>query len=135
MIVDTSALLTYFDANEPQHRAVSSVIEDNEGLLVVSPYVIAEVDYLVLTRHGPDAERAVLDELAGGAWELAAMDRERLQAATDIAQRYSDVPVGVTDASNMVLAQAYRTDTIVTLDRRHFSILRFDDGSAPRVLP
>jgi predicted nucleic acid-binding protein len=135
VIVDTSALLAYFDANEPQHQAVSEAIESSDETLVVSPYVIAEVDYLVLTRHGSEAERAVLAELAGGAWELAPMDRTRLEAAADLVRRYADVPIGVTDASNIVLAQAYQTDTIATLDRRHFSILRFADGSAPRVLP
>ena len=135
MIVDTSALLAYFDAGEPRHTDVAAAIDASDGLLVVSPYVIAEVDYLVLTRHGPEAERAVLAELTGGAWELAAMTRERLAMAARIVQRYADVPIGVTDTSNIVLAREYQTDTIATLDRRHFTILRFDDGSAPRLLP
>lgn len=135
MIVDTSALLAYFDANEPQHEAVSAVIDASDGPMVVSPYVIAELDLLVLTRHGSAAEHEVLTELAGGAWELASMDRERLADATSIVERYSDVPIGVADASNMVLAKAYRTRDIATLDRRHFTILRFEDGSAPRLLP
>lgn len=135
MIVDTSALLAYFDAQEPQHVAVASAIDAAEPPLVVSPYVIAELDYLVLTRHGPAAEHAVLSELAGGAWELAAMDGPRLTAATRIVEQYRDVPIGVTDASNIVLAQAYRTRDIATLDRRHFTVLRFGDGSAPRLLP
>lgn len=135
MIVDTSALLAYFDAQEPQHDAVASAIDAAEQPLVVSPYVIAELDYLVLIRHGPAAERAVLTELAGGAWELALIDRTRLAAATRIVGQYRDVPVGITDASNIVLAQAYQTRDIATLDRRHFTILRFGDGSAPRLLP
>lgn len=135
MIVDTSALLAYFDAQEPQHVAVASAIDAAEPPLVVSPYVIAELDYLVLTKHGPAAEHAVLTELTGGAWELAAMDRTRLTAATRIVEQYRDVPIGVTDASNIVLAQAYQTRDIATLDGRHFAILRFGDGSAPRLLP
>lgn len=135
MIVDTSALLAYFDAQEPQHDAVAATIDAAEQPLVVSPYVIAELDHLVLTRHGPAAERAVLIELAGGAWELAPIDRTRLAAATRIVDQYRDVPIGVTDASNIVLAQAYQTRDIATLDRRHFTILRFGDGSAPRLLP
>lgn len=97
--------------------------------------VIAELDCPVLTRLGPAAEQAVLTELAGGAWELALMDRTRLAAATRIVEQYRDVPIGVTDAANIMLAQAYRTRDIATLDRRHFDILRFGDGSAPRLLP
>ncbi len=135
MIVDTSALLAYFDRNEPAHAAVAAVIDSAEGPLVVSPYIVAELDYLVLTRHGGAAERAVLAELTGGAWELADMTTARLSAAARVVERYADVPLGVADASNLVLAEAYRTRRIATLDRRHFSIVRFRDGSAPEVLP
>lgn len=135
MIVDTSGLLAYLDANEPDHESVAAIIDGAEEPLVVSPYVVAELDCLVLTRHGTVAEHAALNELAGGAWELAAMDRERFDAAIRIVERYADVPIGIADASNIVLAEAYRTHDIVTLDRRHFSVLRFSDGSAPRVMP
>ena len=38
MIVDTSALLAYFNAHEPDHEAVAGVIDNNDELLVVSPY-------------------------------------------------------------------------------------------------
>ena len=71
MIVDTSALLAYFNAREPDHEAVSGVIDINDELLVVSPYVLAELDYLIAKRVGVDAELAVLRELSSGAWELA----------------------------------------------------------------
>lgn len=135
MIVDTSALLAYFDANEPAHHPVASAIESAPGPLVVSPYVLAELDYLLLTRHGPKAEQAVLNELGSGAWELAAMDRDRFRMATALVTRYADVPVGITDASCIVLAEAYREPVIATLDHRHFGILRFSDGSAPTVVP
>lgn len=135
MIVDTSALLAYFDRNEPTHEAVAAVIDASTEPLVVSPYVLAELDYLVLTRHGTAAERAVLDELGGGAWELADMPIGRVKDATGIVDRYADVPIGLTDASNVLLAETYRTRRIVTLDRRHFSIMRFSDGTAPEILP
>ncbi|BDH55464.1 hypothetical protein [Tsukamurella sp. PLM1] len=77
----------------------------------------------------------MLEQLASGAWELASMDRGRLAAATAIVERYSDVPIGVADASNIVLADEYRSPVVATLDRRHFGILRFSDGSAPTVVP
>ncbi|QPE04985.1 PIN domain-containing protein [Microbacterium schleiferi] len=135
MIVDTSALLAYFDANEPRHTDVARIIENTDAPLIVSPYVIAELDYLVLTRHGSDAELVVLDELTSGAWELADMTSARIRVATEIVRRYADQPIGLTDASNIVLADAYRTRQIATLDRRHFEVLRFDDHTAIEILP
>jgi predicted nucleic acid-binding protein len=77
----------------------------------------------------------VLAELASGAWELAAMPRDRLAAATAVVERYSDVPIGIADASNIVLADVYQTRTIATLDHRHFGVLRLGDGSAPIIVP
>jgi uncharacterized protein len=53
---------SHIDAGEPDHPAVTRIIDKAEGLLVVSPYVVAELDYLVATRVGVDAELAVLQE-------------------------------------------------------------------------
>jgi uncharacterized protein len=134
VIVDTSALLAFFDRSEPDHAAVATVFATTEPL-VVSPYVVAELDYLVATRLGVDAELAVLRELAGGAWDLATFAPEDLRSAAAIVDRYADQSIGVADASNVVLAARYRTETIVTLDRRHFDILRPQTGGRFTILP
>jgi len=134
IIVDTSALLAFFDASEPDHEAVSEVLLAAD-VLVVSSYVVAELDYLVATRHGMDDELAVLDELASGAWDLAAFDEEGLRRARGIIASYRDQQIGVADASIVVLAERYRTRTIASLDRRHFDVLRSLDGGYFQVLP
>jgi predicted nucleic acid-binding protein len=135
MIVDTSALLAFFDADEPDHEAVGDALADAKEALVVSPYVVAEVDYLVATRHGVEAELAVLHELAGGAWELESLDTSDLEQAAAVIGRYPDQAVGVADASNVVLAARHRTRTIATLDRRHFDVLRPLTGGRFTVVP
>jgi predicted nucleic acid-binding protein len=135
VIVDTSALLAYFDSNEPDHQAVIEAIEGTDERLVVSPYVVAELAYLVATRVGVDAELAVLRELSGGAWEVAAFGIPKLESAITVIRRYRDQQVGVADASNVVLADQYRTRTIATLDRRHFEVLRPISGGRFTVLP
>ena len=135
MIVDTSALLAYFDSSEPDHDAVAGVIERSEELLVVSPYVVAELDYLVATRVGADAELAVLRELSTGAWELAAFGVPELEQAASIVKKYRDQHIGVADASNVVLADRHHTRTILTLDRRHFTVVRPLRGGRFAVVP
>ena len=135
MIVDTSALLAYFDTDEPDHQAVAAVLDGTDEPLVVSPYVVAELDYLVASRLGVAAELAVLAELAGGAWDLPAIDAEGLRDARAIIERYAEQRVGVADASNVVLAARYRTQAIVTLDHRHFDVLRPLTGGRFTVLP
>jgi uncharacterized protein len=135
LIVDTSALLAFFDRDEPDHQAVSAVISESSEPLVVSPYVVAEVDYLIGTRLGVAAEIAALRELAGGAWDLASIDAADLGTILPVIERYADHAIGVADASNVLLADRYRTATIATLDRRHFSVLRPLSGGYFVIVP
>lgn len=114
---------------------MSEAINKTTELLVVSPYVVAELDYLVTTRVSVDSELAVLRELSCGAWELPAFGARELEQASEIVEKYRDQCVGVADASNVVLADRYRTRTILTLDRRHFDVLRPFGGGRFTVLP
>jgi uncharacterized protein len=135
VIVDTSGLLAFFDATEPDHRAVTGILEAAAQPFVVSPYVMAEVDYLVASRLGTRAELAVLQELAGGAWDLPAFGQEDVASAQAVIARYADQSIGLADASNVILAARYRTRTILTLDRRHFGVLRTLDGEPFTIVP
>ncbi len=135
IIADTSGLIAFFSESGPQHDAVVEWLDKHDPVMVVSPYVIAEVDYLVATRRGVEAELAVLTELSGGAYELAAIDAEDLAKATRVVRRYADLGIGLADASLAVLAQRYRTRTILTLDRKHFSVMRPLDGGLFTIVP
>lgn len=124
IIADTSGLLALFDRSERRHADVVAAVEKHDGPIVVSPFVVAELDYLVATRIGVDAERAVLAELSGGAYDLAGFSSDDLVAANDVIGRYADQQIGLADASNVVLARRYGTNRLLTLDHRHFAVLR-----------
>jgi predicted nucleic acid-binding protein len=64
VIADTSGLLALFNLTEPAHTPVQRVVARTAEPLVVSRYVVAELDYLDATRIGLDAELAMLAELA-----------------------------------------------------------------------
>ncbi|MFM9878734.1 MAG: PIN domain-containing protein [Rhodoglobus sp.] len=135
MIVDTSVLLAFLDRDEPNHQRALEAITTYEGQLVVSPPVLAELDYLLLTRGGIDAELAGMRELASGAWVIAAFGAEDLAESLNVVGRYPSLGIGATDASLVVLAARYGTRTIATLDRRHFEVLRALDGKPFHLLP
>ena len=134
-IADTSGLLALFNAAEPEHEAVRRLVADLDDPVVVSPYVVAELDYLVATRVGVDAELAVLAELAGGAYELAQLDAADVARASLVIERYRDQAVGLADASIVVLADRHRTREILTLDHRHFDVLRPLSGGRFKLMP
>jgi len=135
LICDTSGLLAYFDASDAWSVPVSAVIDADPGPFVVSPYVVAEFDYLVATRRGVGPELAVLTELSGGAWELPSIESGDLEEICRLVDRYQDQNIGVAGASLVVLAQRYRTDRLLTLDRRHFRVVRTAAGNPFTLLP
>lgn len=135
IIADTSGLLALFNAREPRHSVVRRALAGSRAPLIVSPYVVAELDYLVSTRIGVDAELAVLRALSGPPYQLAEVDATLLADSADVVQQYADQQIGVADASIVVLAQRHRTDRVLTLDRRHFTVLRTAEGTPFTLVP
>ena len=124
IIADTSGLLALYNRNEPKHEACAAAVLAHPEPIVVSPFVIAELDFLVATRLGVAAELEVIRELASGAYDLAQMSPDDIDACAEVIGRYRDQQVGITDASIVVLAKRYDTRSILTLDHRHFNGLR-----------
>lgn len=136
IIADTSGLLAAFNSDEPDHDAVVEALAAvPDEPLVVSPYVIAELDYLVATRLGVDAELAVLDELSSGAYDVAQLGVGDLRKCRAVVEKYADQQIGITDASLVVLAERLDTVRILTLDHRHFSVLRTSNRKKFQILP
>lgn len=135
IIANTSGLIAFFSESGPYHEAVVAWLERNNPVIVVSPFVIAEIDNLVATCKGVDVELAVIRELAGGAYELPTMNPDGLALACEVVERYRSLGIGITDASLVVLADRYRTRTILTLDRKHFGVVRPLDGGHFEIVP
>jgi predicted nucleic acid-binding protein len=77
----------------------------------------------------------VLEELAGGAYELAHLEGRDLDRAATVIERYPDQAIGLADASIVVLADRHRTREILTLDHRHFDVVRPLSGGRFKLRP
>jgi hypothetical protein len=58
-----------------------------------------------------------------------------LRRALAIIGQYQDQNIGLADASLVILADRYRTDRLLTLDHRHFRVLRTPAGKAFTLMP
>ncbi|MBW3605226.1 MAG: PIN domain-containing protein [Actinobacteria bacterium] len=120
ILLDTSGLLAAMFADQTDHDACRAALEEAEPPLILSPFVLAELDYLVLRRAGVEAELWLLEEVAEGAYDLASFDHADVARALDIASTYRDLELGVADASLVVLSERHATLDLLTLDHRHF---------------
>jgi hypothetical protein len=135
MVLDTSGLFAAIDAGQRQHEEVRQALEADPGPFLLSPFVLAEIDYLLGTRVGVDAQLSLLDEVARGAYQLESFGAEDVELAGRLVRRYRDLRIGLADASLVVLAERAGTNRILTLDERHFRALRSLRGRRLKLLP
>jgi len=135
ILLDTSGLLAAIDGSQRQHAATLQALRTAEPPLLLSPFVLAELDYLLANRVGSQAEIALLDEVAEGAYQLEPFDRDDVASAIDVLKQYEDIQLGLADASIAVLAKRHSIATVLTLDERHFRVLRTDAGQHFTILP
>ncbi|BBL80634.1 ribonuclease VapC [Rubrobacter xylanophilus] len=135
MILDTSGLLAAIDSDQRSHAAARRAIEADGGPFILSPFVLAELDYLLATRVGRGAQLALLDEVGRGAYRLERFTATDVARATEVLRRYEDLDLGLTDASNVVLSRRHGVSDILTLDERHFRVLSAAENRPFRLLP
>ena len=135
IVLDTSGLLAAIDSSQRFHDAAKEVLGGAVEPLILSPFVLAELDYLLATRVGREAELALLQEVARETYRLAAFSIGDVAEARRIMVQYADLRISLADASNVVLANRNDTLDVLTLDERHFRTLRGPGGRPFRVLP
>ena len=135
ILLDTSGLLAAIDGSQKQHTEAAAALREASGPFLLSPFVLAELDYLLATRVGAGAQQALLGEVARGAYRLEPFSAEDVASAAWILKRHRDLDIGLADASIVVLAQRYGVLEMLTLDHRHFDALRGPGGRRFRLRP
>jgi predicted nucleic acid-binding protein len=134
IIVDTSGLVANYNRRDEYRQAVSRVLQ-REDELILSPFVLAELDYLISTRIGQREALAVLEDIARGAFILEAFTESDIATALGVIRRYGELGIGLSDASIVVLAERYNCLNVLTLDHRHFRAMTSISGAPFRLLP
>ena len=135
IVLDTSGLLAAIDASQRHHEAAAAVLRAADAPLLLSPFVLAELDYLLSTRVSFFAATALLDQVVAGAYRLEPMGTADIARASEIISQYRALEIGLADASLVVLAERHHINDILTLDERHFRAIKGPSGRPFRLLP
>lgn len=94
------------------------------GTVIISPLVLAEVDHLAKARFGSRARTTIIDFILAQVrqlrFQIPETGLEILGTARLVQQRYASLDLDLADGVNVALAGQYRTDAVLTLDRRDF---------------
>lgn len=133
LIADTSGIIALLDRDDRHHQAAVEAIKNQKVYVPVT--VLPEVDYLATKYLGERVARAFLEDINRQKFSLLPFESVDLKKATPIMARYQDLPLGLVDASLLVLAERYSIDQILTLDRRHFNLIQSSKVTYFTILP
>ena len=134
ILLDTSGLLAALDVAQHRHGEAAASLAEASPPFLLSPFVLAELDDLLLRRVGRAARSSLLEEVERGAYQLQPFSSSDVQTARAIVERHADLEISLADASIAVLAAQTGVRDVLTLDERHFRVLTVG-GEAFRLLP
>jgi predicted nucleic acid-binding protein len=124
VLLDTSAIVALVDAGEDAHQDVANYVVNTADVLLVPVTVVPEVDFLIASRVGMIGELAVLRDIVAGGFRLEQVTVADVARCAELIEQYADSDIGFVDASIIAVAERLSITHILTLDHRHFSMVR-----------
>ncbi len=134
-MVDAGPLYALVDVSDDFHDRCRDLLEKHRGPLIVPMLVLTEVTYLLGSRLGPEAEIRFLGDIAGGTFTPEPVRAGDWLRIAELVGTYQDLPLGTVDASVVATAERLRIETLATLDRRRFSVVRPAHVSTFEIVP
>lgn len=125
VIADTGFWLALANRHDNDHvRAVSCLERITEPLITTWP-AVTETSHLLRARMGNPAQRAFLQSYSDGAFDLFELTRDHVPRLVELMMKYTDLPMDLTDASLVLLAEHLGHGRILSTDRRDFHTYRW----------
>jgi uncharacterized protein len=128
ILVDTGPIVAALNRNDARHQQCRELLGSRTGDLLVTPYVVAEVCWMVASRLGANAEANVIDTVAAGELQQVDLTAADLRRTAELLHRYADLHGGsglsAADASVVAVAERLNVQEIATLDVTDFTLVR-----------
>jgi len=134
-LVDTGIIYALADKGDAWHRRAAASVVGFPGRLLVPASVLPEACSLLNSCLGPFAETAFLVALNHREMSVEQVTPPDMARIVLILKRYADANIGFVDASLVAVAERLGINTILTTDRRHFSLIKPAHCSAFTLLP
>jgi predicted nucleic acid-binding protein len=124
VIVDASFLVSLTSAKERHHAACVQVAQELDSHLIVPITVIPEAAHLIAKRISHRAMRLFLDKLRNPQWRIENVTSADYARAVEVLTIYQDAELDFADGTIVAIGERMNVDTILTLHRRDFYMIR-----------
>jgi len=133
ILIDTGPIVAIFSKQDRYHQACVETVREVKTPLYTCWPVITEAAWLL--RVSPPAVQRMLSLADGSLMELLPLTGMEARTIASLMKRYETLRPQLADACLMYLAEREGIETIFTMDRRDFSVLRTRSGRALRLIP
>ena len=131
--MDTGPVVAILSESDEHHEACVEQLRHIRGPLLTCWPVITEAAWLL--RAYPQAIRRLLASFHGRPFELVPLGEMDLPGIAGILAKYAGLGIQLADASLAHLGNREGIETMFTLDRRDFGVIRLAHGKKLRLIP
>lgn len=124
IIADTSYWLALANRNDHYHQLAIDITRTLDERLITTWPVLTETCHLLLNRLGVDAQVKFVSNISNFA-DIFIMEPKHTKTCADLMQKYQDLPMDLTDASLVLLAESLGEGKILSTDQRDFNVYRW----------
>ncbi len=135
LVTDAGPLVAAAATGDRNHERCVALLSQAPRPLVVPALVVTEVAYFLADRIGLQAEQAFARSLRDGELLVEPVEPFDWTRILDLLEQYGDLPLGIVDASVVATCERLGVETLATLDRRHFSVVRPRHCAALTLVP
>ncbi|MBV9768262.1 MAG: PIN domain-containing protein [Bryobacterales bacterium] len=134
-VADSGAIYGLYNRRDRHHRALKAAIIHEPGAILISAAILSEIDYLIAAKLGVNAELDLFEDILKGAFTLEPFSLSDLRHSRELINKYRTLDIGLADAAVIATAERLGIRKILTVDERHFRIIRGADGKPFTLLP
>lgn len=125
--VDTGFLVALFARDDKHHEDAVAFINEHQNLEMHSIWPVIVETCFFLNNQG---KQALLKWLGRGAMVMHDILPQDISQIESVIDKYANIDPDFTDATLVALGGQGNTRKILTVDKRDFSIYRFEDGGS-----
>ena len=134
VLVDAGPVIAFYSQDDAYHTACRQQMDVMPvGKAYTCWPVIVEATYMLRNQFAQRDD--LLQSVRNGILTLLCLRASELDSVCDILKKYHDQQIDLADACLLYLADRENIHSVLTLDRRHFSILRRANGDTLNILP
>ncbi|MEM6500514.1 MAG: PIN domain-containing protein [Cyanobacteria bacterium P01_C01_bin.89] len=123
VVSDTGFVVALFNADDKHHSASIQQYLRWDEILLPQP-ALTEISYFATNPGVRSAFLQFLKDIPSSKFKLVHMEPSIAARVAELLHIYADTRIDFVDACVMAIAEHYQIETVLTLDRRDFTIVR-----------